>query len=205
MKIERVERSRTLLHQGFLKVLEFVSSLKVTRGDEEHDFDVVREVCIVGGSVAGILVDVANKRVLVIRQYREPVTQYMDYGRPGIIDEAVAGMVDENEDGDAAFIREMKEETGVVLHEHDIKDSFRYFPSPGYSSECTEVFLAETSSNTVIPEVLSGGLPLEGEIIEPLWLTFAEIRDLWRSNELRDGKLLLALWEAGVLTKERSQ
>ena len=204
MKIERVERSRTLLHQGFLKVLEFVSSLKVTRGDEESEFDIAREVCIVGGSVAGILVDVVNKRVLVIRQYREPVAQYA-HGK-GLIIEAVAGMIDDtDESGDEAFIREMKEETGVVLHEHDIKDSFRYFPSPGYSSECTEVFLAETSSNTVIPEALSGGLPLEGEIIEPLWLTFAEIRDLWRSNELRDGKLLLALWEAGVLTKGRSQ
>ncbi len=194
--IKRKELYRSQLCDRFLKLYHIVCEITF----KGKTYNVSRDVIISKNSVAGIVIDSNNKRVLVIRQYREALYHYNNI--PFLLLEAVAGFEDDGEDSHDTFIREVFEETGVVLVEDDIGDCFSYYPSPGNSSECTHICIAYVSDKTKIPEVLSGGLESEGEIIQPVWLDFDKIQDLWMANQIRDGKLLLALWEAGIIKRK---
>jgi ADP-ribose pyrophosphatase len=148
---------------------------------EGSQFDVVveqwgereREFVAHPGSV-GVLA-VANGRITLVRQLREPA------GRSLL--ELPAGSLDE--DGETpleAAQRELKEETG--LHGGRWRHLAGFFPTPGICSEYTEVFLAE--------DVEEGeAQPEEGEDIELVHWRIEEIPE--RLGELEDATTLAAL------------
>lgn len=70
------------------------------------------------------------EKIVMIRQYRYPVGNY--------IYELPAGLIDEGETPEEAAIREMKEETGFTFEVyHGGKDMYRrpFFLAPGFSDE----------------------------------------------------------------------
>lgn len=102
---------------------------------DDIDFDghvVTRDVQIHMGAVAIIALDTRD-RVLLIRQYRHPVGQYLFEPPAGLIDHP-------HEAPDETARRELAEEAGIEAGEwHVLLD---IFTSPGGSSEAIRIYLA---------------------------------------------------------------
>ncbi|MGC9665865.1 NUDIX domain-containing protein [Planosporangium sp. 12N6] len=93
---------------------------------------VVREVVDHPDSVAVVALD-PQERVLLVRQYRHPVGEYLWELPAGLRDEANESTVD-------TARRELAEETGTAAHQwHTLVD---LYPSPGMSGERVRIFLA---------------------------------------------------------------
>ncbi len=132
----------------------------------------IRDVVIHPGAVAIIAVD-QDDRVLLIRQYRHPVSMFLFEPPAGLLD--VAG-----EPPLATGIRELAEEAGVCADTwHVLVDLFN---SPGGSSEAIRVYLA--SDLTALPE----GRPTTGEAEEAhlpqAWVPLAEAVELVLSGAI---------------------
>ncbi|SQD92102.1 NUDIX hydrolase (modular protein) [Candidatus Bipolaricaulis anaerobius] len=135
-----------------------------------------REVVLHPGAAAALVRDRAG-RVLLVRQQRE--------GAAGPLWEIPAGVLERGERPLAAAKRELLEETGLTARR------WRYlgtvYPTPGYSTERTYLFLAGDPSGE--PEARS-------EVDEVCFLTVAEVERLARSGA-GDAKTLAALALAG--------
>jgi len=97
---------------------------------------VVREVESHGDAVAVLPYDAERRTALIVRQFRLPA---FDRSEQEAIDEACAGMVDD-EDPAGAARREAMEELGVVVEM--LEPVGQVWPSPGVSSERVTLFLA---------------------------------------------------------------
>ena len=126
----------------------------------------VRDVQLHPGAVAVLALDEAD-RVLLIRQYRHPVGEYLFEPPAGLLD--VPG---EPEWRTAA--RELAEEAGFEAAQWDVLVDV--FLSPGGSSEAIRVYLARDLTR------LSTGRELTGEAEEAhlprAWVPLDEARDL---------------------------
>ena len=115
-------------------------------------------------AVALILTDVSGERLLLNREYRLGVAQYV-YNFP-------AGLIEPGEDLIAAARRELAEETGLRLTK--ITDVLPpSYSAPGFGNE----------KNAHIVGVAEGTLRAsdrEEEEIQAAWFTKAELRDLLR-------------------------
>ncbi len=131
-----------------------------------------REVVLHPGAVAVLLRDELG-RALLVRQHRE--------GPGSPLWEIPAGVLERGEKPLAAAKRELREETGLTAHR------WRYlgtiYPTPGYSTERTYVFLASGSQGTPAARQ---------EVDETRFFTPEEIRRLARSGR-GDAKTLAAL------------
>ncbi|WP_461816070.1 NUDIX hydrolase [Faecalimonas sp.] len=104
-----------------------INELKITTKRNKAD----------GVIIYSLYYDQDNKceKVVLIRQYRCPIDDY--------IYEFPAGLVDEGEDFKTAGIRELKEETGLILSPIDVKDMFTkpFFTTVGMTDEsCGTVY-----------------------------------------------------------------
>jgi ADP-ribose pyrophosphatase len=128
------------------------------------------------GAVAVLVRDRAG-RVLLVRQHRE--------GAGGPLWEIPAGVLERGERPLAAAQRELWEETGLTARH------WRYlgtvYPTPGYSTERTYLFLAGDPS---------GEPGARSEVDEVRFLSVAEIQRLARAG-VGDAKTLAALALAG--------
>lgn len=89
----------------------------------------------------------SEKRILVIKQPRFPVGDIGSYGFP-------AGVIDDGENPIQAAVREVREETGIVLSENSLIDLNSFSgnqvgsrTSGGILSECMYSFAAELEVN----------------------------------------------------------
>ena len=127
MKPQIVERS--VAYTGYLTVeklrIQLVDGAVVSREIETH-----------GDAAAVLPYDIQRRCALVVRLFRAPV---FGVTQEGMIEEACAGMIEEEEDG-AAARREAYEELGVTLH--DLERVGRIWSSPGVSTERQSLFLA---------------------------------------------------------------
>jgi len=137
-----------------------------------------RDVVVHPGAVA-ICANDPTGRVLLVRQHRE--------GARGPLWEIPAGLLERGEKPLAAAKRELGEETGVTA------GRWRYlgtiYPTPGYSTERTHLFLASDLQDTP---------GAHAEVDEARFFTAEEIRHLARSGR-GDAKTLAALALAGQL------
>jgi len=116
--------------------------------------------------------------IILIRQYRYPVSRWLW--------ELPAGSVDEGEEPDAAAKRECHEEIGQVPE--TIVRLASFFPTPGYCSE--EMIFFRLSSLSVPSEAAELD---EDEDIEPRTFTLAEAREMVRRGEITDMKTVVGL------------
>src|SRR3984885_9378 len=121
-----------------------------------------RETYDPGDAAALLLYNLAQRAVVLVRQFRYPA--YVN-GYDDLLIEAAAGLLD-NETPEIRIRAEVEEETGYRLGE--IRKVFEAFMSPGAGPEKLHFFVAEYQSNMRIGS--GGGVASEGEDIEVLEL-----------------------------------
>lgn len=116
--------------------------------------------------------------VILVRQYRFPVKQWLW--------ELPAGSVDEGEEPEAAARRECHEEIGLVPAAL-MRLGF-FYPTPGYCDEEMVFFKASSLETPDAP-----AQPDEDEDIEVKTFTLGEARDMVRRGDIRDMKTIVGL------------
>jgi ADP-ribose pyrophosphatase len=170
-----------------MKLLSSVEKFKsdIFRVTEDHakepkgGFEIERAIVQHGGSAVILAVD-DKKRVLLVRQYRLPVRDYLW--------ELPAGRLDKGETPLQAAKRELKEETGYTAGKWTKLAAF--FPSPGYVSERMTIYAATGLTQ-------GEAHPMDDERIETQWLAAKELRKLIDSGKIMDAKTLIGyfMWK----------
>lgn len=123
---------------------------------------------------------VDEDKLVVIKQYRVPINDY--------VIELPAGLIDGNEDMKDAVKRELKEETGLDLIDIDTEETKeKVYISVGMTDESIALVKC-TCKGIVSNEHLE-----EDEDIEVIMVNKEEAKELIKSNENIDVKALLAI------------
>ena len=101
-----------------------------SRSKTVDDLEISRKEQVPDGVIIYSLYGEKRDRVVLIRQYRYPIDNY--------IYEFPAGLVETGEDYHEAAVREMKEETGLTLHPLKVDRMFEkpYYTTIGMTDEC---------------------------------------------------------------------
>jgi len=144
-----------------------------------QDEVLVREFIAHRGAVAVLALNEKDE-VLLIKQYRAPVNQYL-YEMP-------AGLRDhEGEDDLVAAKRELAEETDYQATKWSHLHSF--YTTPGSSSEIIEIFLAKDLSKTEFAFERTG----EERGMVPIWVPFQEVLAAVKASKLKSPTLVVAV------------
>ena len=138
------------------------------------DLEIIRHP----GGAAVVAID-ADDRVCLLRQFR--------HAAGGWIWELPAGKIDNGEPPFDTARRELEEEAGMAAAAWQPLGD--YLSSPGVFTEVVHLFLA-TQLTPLPPR------PEEHEVFEIHWLPFADVLQMARSGELRDGKSLVGVYRA---------
>lgn len=156
-----------------------------------------RETFDRGDGVAILPYNIAQRTVILIRQFRYPT--YAN-GYDGLLIEVPAGSLD-NAEPEARVRSEAEEEIGYRLG--PIRKVFEAFTSPGAVTEKLYFFVAEYQPDMKIGN--GGGLADEGEDIETLELPFAEAFAMIGDGRIVDAKTIMLLQYAALnIFSERS-
>jgi len=172
-------------HYGTLKTTTF----DWRRADGEWQTQ-SRETYDRGGAATVLPYNLAQRMVILIKQFRYPV--YVG-GRDELMIEAIAGMLD----GEAPEVRiraEAEEESGYRLR--DPRKVFEAFMSPGALTEKIHFFVSEYEPGMRIG--LGGGLIHEGEDIEVLELPIDEALAMIADGRIADAKTIMLLQYAAL-------
>ncbi|SFD47938.1 NUDIX hydrolase [Clostridium uliginosum] len=121
----------------------------------------------------------ATKKLVIIKQYRVPINNY--------VYELVAGLVDPNEDIKTTVTRELMEETGLKILEITNKGNDKVYASPGMTDEALALVYC-TCEGEFSKEYLE-----EDEDIEAMLVSQEEAKKIIDSDEKIDVKCFLAL------------
>ena len=182
----RVKDERILPHEYFLlKAVTF----DYRRGDggwQTQD----REVFDRGNAATLLPYNLANRTVVLVRQFRLPA--FLN-GHDDLLIETAAGMLDE-ETPERRITLEAEEETGYRLH--DVRKIFEAFMSPGAVTEKLHFFVAEYEPAMRISA--GGGLADEGEDIEVLELPIDSALAMIADGRIADAKTIMLLQYAAL-------
>jgi ADP-ribose diphosphatase len=152
-----------------------VVSLDVDDVLEPGGVRATREVVRHRGSVAALPVH-EDSRMVLVRQYR--------YAVDAMVWELPAGRLDPGESVEDAARREMEEEVG--LRPRRLEPLATFYTTPGFCDETMHLFRA-TGLEAVAAR------PEADERIESCTFTRAELEEMIRRGEIREGKTLVAL------------
>lgn len=174
--------SRTLLHEGFLRVYRYETEV------ERHQGGVRRrswEVMERGNAVAVLGHDPKRDEIVLANEFRPGALAAGDYPYR---DNLVAGSIEDGETALDAAIREMQEEAGLVLSDPVIIHAGAYV-SPGGTSEKISLIYG-----TVDTRHAAGvhGNPAEDEDILTVVLPVKVFVERVRSGDIDDLKTLVA-------------
>lgn len=148
----------------------------------QGDQRITREVVDHADAVAAVVLD-DRRRVLLVRQYRHPVGDFLW--------ELPAGLLDDGEKPLDAARRELAEETGVQARQWEHLVDLH--PSPGMSGERVSIFLA------LEPGAAPGGRDTDAdEELEQEWVAFDEALDRVRSGSITNGLAVAGLLAAAL-------
>lgn len=159
--------SKTLLKTPIFTVTQDVAL-------DPDGFEIKRAIVKHGGSAVMMPVDKKN-RILLVKQYRLPVEDYLW--------EIPAGRLDPGETPLQAAKRELVEETGYKAKKWEKLAEF--YASPGFLQEKMTIYLA-----TGLTE--GEKKPMEDERIETRWFTWRELDKLIKAGKILDGKTQIA-------------
>ena len=140
--------------------------------------EATREVINHPGGVCVLAVD-ENNNVLTVRQYRKAID--------GVMLEIPAGKLEYGEDVEEAAMRELREETGVIAGNMVYMGYFH--PTPAYCKEKIHMYFANNLKKTKTDLD-------EDEFVEASSMSFEELYKMVLSNEVTDGKTVLAVLKA---------
>jgi nudix-type nucleoside diphosphatase (YffH/AdpP family) len=146
-----------------------------------------REVYDRGNGATILLRDETRDTVLLTRQFRMPA--YLNGHPDGMLLEAPAGLLDDDEGAEAAIRREAEEETGYRVDR--VTRIGEYFMSPGSVTERIAFFTGSYRAGERVSD--GGGVAGEGEDIEIVEVTFAEAIAMVERGEIVDAKTVLLL------------
>jgi len=181
--------SEEILSDNFFPLKKIKYEIKKEDGTTE---ELSREVYISANGAVALLYDKGREKVMLTKQFRLPT--YLNKNATGMMLEACAGIVEENEDPKEAMIREIEEETGYRVQE--VKKIFEMYMTPGSVAEKLYFFVAEYIPQQRVND--GGGLDEENEDIEVIELPFEEAYDKIHSGEIKDAKTALLLQYAKI-------
>ncbi len=150
-----------------------------------------REAYDRGNGAVVLLYNPDQKTVILTRQFRMPT--YLNKNSDGMMIEACAGLLDEN-DPKTAIIKEIEEETGYRIK--TVEKVFESYMSPGSVTEILHFFIATYSESQKVSA--GGGAADETENIEVLEYSFQEALALIKTGEIKDGKTIMLLQYAQI-------
>lgn len=128
-------------------------------------------------------IDGVQDAIVVIKEFRIPINDYI-YSLP-------AGLVDPGDDIYDTAIREMREETGLILSKiYKGRTCNKAYASVGMSDESLAIVYGNVEGN------LSKAYMEDTELIEPMYMTRKDVRDLLNRKDVNiDIKAWLILRE----------
>ena len=150
-----------------------------------------REAYDRGNGAVVLLYNPDQKTVILTRQFRMPT--YLNKNSDGMMIEACAGLLDEN-DPKTAIIKEIEEETGYRIK--TVEKIFESYMSPGSVTEILHFFIAAYSESQKVSE--GGGAADETENIEVLEYSFQDALALIKTGEIKDAKTIMLLQYAQI-------
>jgi ADP-ribose pyrophosphatase len=181
-QLNAVIHSRSLLHEGFLRVYEYEFDVEKHGGGVAR---ISREVMERGNAVAVLGHDPSRDEVVLGNEFRPGVMVAGDYPYR---DNLIAGAIDKNETALEAAVREMREETDLILSNPVLIHSGAYVSSGGTSEKISIVY------GTVDTSQAGGvhGNRDEDEDILTVVLPAKVFVERVRSGEINDLKTLVA-------------
>ena len=182
----RIKDERVLSHARYLlKNITF----DYRRGNGEWQTQ-TREVYDRGNAATLLPYNLANRTVVLVRQFRLP--PYVN-GYDDLIIETAAGMLDDASP-EERIRAEVEEEAGYRLH--DVRKVFEAFMSPGAVTEKIHFFVAEYDPSMRVGS--GGGLAEEGEDIEVLELPIDSALAMIADGRIVDAKTIMLLQYAAL-------
>ena len=172
-------------HGGFFVTEGLRFSHRLIGGGWSGEVD--REVFVTGDAVSVLPWDPATGQLLLIRQLRAGMVARQDPDPWNV--EAIAGLVDRDEDGPQTARREAEEEAGLTLGR--IAPLAEYYTSPGTMTEYIRGYVALCDLADYRPGI--HGLDAENEDIETLLVTEAQAADALDRGEVRNAPLMISL------------
>ncbi|GLQ39862.1 hypothetical protein GCM10007908_34820 [Rhizobium albus] len=143
-----------------------------------------RELLVTHRTAAVLPYDQRSGDIILLRQFR--LAAHLRTGR-GMMIEIVAGAVDAGEDIEAAALRELTEETGLVAERlHWAAD---FLPSPGMSDEYATLFVAPVDATALHAQAGTD----EGETIFPFRVSLKDAIAAADAGHITNGFTLIAL------------
>ncbi|HTO43852.1 MAG TPA: NUDIX domain-containing protein [Burkholderiales bacterium] len=144
MKAKRLTamiRGRTLLHEGFLRVYRYEFEVEKHQGGTRR---ISWEVMERGNAVAVLGHDPRRDEIVLANEFRPGAIIAAEYPYR---DNLVAGIIEHGETALAAAVREMQEETGLILNDPVLIHSGAYVSSGGTSEKISLVYGTVDTSN----------------------------------------------------------
>ncbi len=185
MKVIVKEKSQE--YKGFFTLEK--SRLQFQKQDGSLSEEVVRENFYRGDSVAALVYDVKEKRILLVKQFRYPV--YTVEPDRAWIYELVAGSCERGEDPLQTLVRELAEEIHIDADAKKPEHISSFFVSPGGTSERIYLYALQTDLSNYTFE--RGGVKEEAEDIEIVLMSFDEVFSLLEQGQIIDAKTIIAL------------
>lgn len=151
-------------------------ALSVDEIEDPQGYPMTRAIVHHPGS-AVVLARDTRGRILMVRQFRAPVRQYLW--------ELPAGKIDPGETALTTARRELKEETGVTARRW--KKLVVFWASPGFLAEKMTIYLAESL-------IAGKAEPVDDERIERRWFTLRELESAIAGGRIVDGKTMIGLY-----------
>lgn len=101
--------------------------------------------------------------------------------------ELPAGYVEPNETPASAAVRELQEETGIVVNKEELIHCFDYAPAPGYSNQIMSLFFTAVPRLRLAVDKTNVDKEVNNIIILPLKIVY----DKYLYKQMNDGKDLL--------------
>lgn len=172
-----------ILYKGWSTLKKF--TISYLRRDGRREIH-AREIYNSGDGAAALLYNPAERKILLIRQFRLAA---LVNGHPdGFIYECCAGMLDDL-DPEAAIIKEIEEETGYRVP--GVQKIYEAYATPGAHMEKIHIYTASYDKSMRVHE--GGGDVSEQEDIEIVEMDYESVPQLLTEGKIIDAKTNILL------------